>query len=147
LAWLSIGIAEAALGALIDHANGRVIPSTNQPLSHMQWVQFDVAEASVRLRAARLLAAQTMWLADTRSPDVLDAAIAAKLLANEVAKDIADLGVRIGGASGYLRTSPIQRHFRDAQAGGLMAYSVELCRDYIGKAVLGVKPPSEGGFG
>jgi alkylation response protein AidB-like acyl-CoA dehydrogenase len=45
--------------------------------------------------------------------------------------------VRVGGASGYLTTSPIQRHFRDAQAGGLMAYSVELCRDWIGKAVLG----------
>jgi alkylation response protein AidB-like acyl-CoA dehydrogenase len=88
-----------------------------------------------------------MWLADTRSPAVLDAAIGAKLLANQVATDIAALGVRVGGASGYLRSSPIQRHFRDAQAGALMAYSVELCRDYLGKAVLGVRPPSDGGFG
>ena len=63
---------------------------------------------------------------------------AAKLRANQVAQHIAQLGVRVGGASGYLRTSPIQRHFRDAQAGALMAYSVELCRDAVGKGVLAV---------
>jgi alkylation response protein AidB-like acyl-CoA dehydrogenase len=79
-----------------------------------------------------------MWLADQRSPDTLAAAIEAKLYANQVAPKIAELGVRVGGASGYLRQSPIQRHFRDAQAGGLMAYSVELCRDTVGKAVLQV---------
>jgi alkylation response protein AidB-like acyl-CoA dehydrogenase len=50
---------------------------------------------------------------------------------------VADLALRIGGGSGFLRTSPIQRHFRDAQAGALMAYSVEVCRDSVGKRVLG----------
>lgn len=48
-----------------------------------------------------------------------------------------ELGVRVGGGSGFLRTSPIQRHFRDAQAGALMAYSVEVCRDTVGGRVLG----------
>ncbi len=142
LAWLSIGVAEAALDALIAHARGRIIPSTDQPLSHMQWVQFDVAEATVALDGAKLLAGRAMWLADHASPDTLPAALAAKLAANQVAKVIAQLGVEIGGASGFLRSSPIQRHFRDAQAGALMAYSVELCRDTIGKAVLGVGPDS-----
>ncbi len=147
LAWMSIGVAEAALAALIEHATNRVIPTTGQPPSHLQWVQFAVADAHVQLEAARLMAGKTMWLADARSPGTLDAALAAKLYANDVARSIADLGVRIGGASGYLKTSPIQRHFRDAQAGALMAYSTELCRDYLGKAVLQVAPPSEGGFG
>jgi alkylation response protein AidB-like acyl-CoA dehydrogenase len=46
--------------------------------------------------------------------------------------------VRIGGANGYLKASPIQRHFRDAQAGQLMAYSTEVLATEIGRAVLGV---------
>jgi alkylation response protein AidB-like acyl-CoA dehydrogenase len=61
-----------------------------------------------------------------------------------VSKDkqhIADFAVRVGGGSGYLRTSPIQRHFRDAQAGALMAFSVELCRDFIGKRLLSDRQP------
>jgi alkylation response protein AidB-like acyl-CoA dehydrogenase len=148
LSWLSIGVAEAALDALVDHARGREIPTTGKPLSHMQWVQFDVADAATALDGAKLLAGRSMHLADNASPDTLPAAIAAKLRANTVAQEIAQLGVRVGGASGFLRSSPIQRHFRDAQAGALMAYSVELCRDSIGKAVLGVEPEREaGGFG
>lgn len=148
LAWLSIGVAEAALAALVDHARSRVIPTTGAPLSHMQWVQFDTADAAVALDQARLLAARTMWLADVGAPEVLASAISSKLSANEVARTVAALGVRVGGASGYLATSPIQRHFRDAQAGGLMAYSVELCRDWIGRAVLGVDDTGgDGAFG
>jgi alkylation response protein AidB-like acyl-CoA dehydrogenase len=138
LAFLSIGVAEAAFDALAGHARGRVIPSTGAPLSHMQWVQFDAAEMHVRLQAAALLAERSLWLADMGSPQTHDAAVEAKLFANQVANQVAELGVRVGGASGYLRTSPIQRHFRDAQAGALMAYSVEVCRDFVGKRVLGV---------
>ena len=148
LPWLSIGVAEAALDALCVHASSRVIPTTDKPLSHMQWVQFEVAEAAVALNAAKLHAGRAMWLADRGHADTLSAAIEAKLYANQVAQDIAQLGVKVGGASGYLRSSPIQRYFRDAQAGALMAYSVELCRDTIGKAVLGVISEQEpGGFG
>jgi alkylation response protein AidB-like acyl-CoA dehydrogenase len=137
LAFLSIGVAEAAFDALAGHARSRIIPSTGAPLSHMQWVRFDAAEAHVRLQAAALLAERSLWLADQRSPETRDAAVEAKLYANQVAQEIAALGVRVGGASGYLRSSPIGRHFRDAQAGALMAYSVEVCRDIVGKRVLG----------
>lgn len=144
--WLSIGVAEAALDAIVAHARGRAMPSTGQSLAHMQWVQFEVAEAAVALDAAKLLAARAMWLAGQGSPETLPAAIAAKLSANQVAQHIGQLGVKVGGASGYLRTSPIQRHFRDAQAGALMAYSVEVCRDTIGKARLGIAEAG-GGFG
>jgi alkylation response protein AidB-like acyl-CoA dehydrogenase len=140
LPFLSIGVAQAALRALREHARGRVIPTTGKPLADMQWVQFAAATEHVRLKAATLLAAQTAWLADQRSPLHIPGSLEAKLLANEVAKDIAALGVKVGGGSGYLKSSPIQRHFRDAQAGALMAYSTEVCQAEIGKIVMGADP-------
>lgn len=136
LPFLSIGVAEAALAALTEHARGRMIPSAGTPLSELPWVRFAVADAHVELRAARLLAQEAMWLADHGSPQAMFVCLEAKLKANETANQVAALGVRVGGASGYLRTSPIQRHFRDAQAGALMAYSTEVCRDAIGNGVL-----------
>jgi alkylation response protein AidB-like acyl-CoA dehydrogenase len=136
LSFLSLGIADAALAALRDHARSRVLPTTGQPLSAMQWVKFDVADVHVRLEAARTYAQMSAWHADQASPEFLPLVMRAKLLANEIARDVAQVGIRVGGASGYLRTSPIQRHFRDAQAGGLMAYSAEVCKDVIGAAVL-----------
>jgi GntR family transcriptional regulator len=78
---------------------------------------------------------------------VLLGTVAAACGSDNSSSSSADLGVRIGSASGYLKTSPIQRHFRDAQAGALMAYSTELCRDFLGKSVLAVAPPTHGGVG
>lgn len=137
LSWLSVGVADAALEALVEHARSRTIPTTGKPLAEFQWVTFDTADAQVELRAARLLAERSMWLADQADATWVDAAFEAKLYANQVAKRVAELGVRVGGGTGFLRTSPIQRHFRDAQAGALMAYSVEVCKDTVGKRVLG----------
>jgi alkylation response protein AidB-like acyl-CoA dehydrogenase len=136
LPFVSIGIATSALDAFATQARGRVIPSTGEPLSKMQWLKFDTAREYTQLRAARLLAEQAAWLADSAHSDAMLVAVEAKLLSNEVAKTVAALGVKVGGGSGYLRTSPIQRHFRDAQAGALMAYSVEVCQDTIGGWVL-----------
>ena len=144
LPWLSLGLAEAALRDLREHARGRVMPTTGQPLAHMQWVQFAVADAWVRLRGARLLADQACWYADHVPEAFGPASFEAKLAANEVARQVADVALRAGGGSGYLKTSPIERHFRNAQAGALMAYSAEVCRDVIGKAVLGVEEQTPG---
>lgn len=141
LPFISIGIAESAVDAFSKHANSRVIPSTGEPLSHMQWLKFDTAKVYVELRAARLLAEQSTWLADQKNPEAMLVAVESKLLANEVAKSAAALGVKVGGGSGYLRSSPIQRHFRDAQAGALMAYSVEVCSDVIGGWVFEAATP------
>jgi alkylation response protein AidB-like acyl-CoA dehydrogenase len=146
LSFLSLGIADAALAALTAHARSRTIPTTGQPLARMQWLTFEVADAHLRLESAALYAQHTAWLADQNAPEFDAAALRAKPLANEVARDIAQLGVRVGGGSGYLHSSPLQRHFRDAQAPALMAYSVEVCKDRIGNEVL-LDPSGEDGRG
>ncbi|MBE1576153.1 acyl-CoA dehydrogenase family protein [Amycolatopsis roodepoortensis] len=136
LAFLSLGIADAAEEALVSHARGRVIPATGQPLAEMQWLQFEAADVHARLEAARVYSRNMAWLADRNSPEFMPATMTAKVLANDIARDVAQLALKTGGGSGFLRTSPIQRLFRDAQAGGLMAYSAEVCKDRIGKTVL-----------
>ncbi|MET8776693.1 acyl-CoA dehydrogenase family protein [Nocardia sp. NPDC050713] len=133
---LSLGIADAALDALVEHAASRVI--LGAPLSHQQWVQHEVADAQTRLAAAHALYERALWQADNGIPAFLPTLGRAKYLANKVAVDVAQLGVRVGGASGYLKRSPIQRHLRDAEAGQLMAYSTEVLAGVIGKEVLGV---------
>ena len=132
LPFLSLGIARAAVDAAAAHARGRFLPGVGDVLANLQWVRFEMAGLHVALRGAFLLAEQAVWLADAGDGQAAPAAVEAKLAANEVAKQAAALGVKIGGATGYLATSPIQRHFRDAQAGALMAHSVEVCSDLVG---------------
>lgn len=137
VAALSLGVADGALAALREHARARQVVPGGGTLAEQQWVRFGVGELESRLQAAAMFAQHMCWLADENSPEFLPATMRAKLLANDVAREIADLGVRVGGGSGYLKTSPIERWFRDAQAGWLMAYSAEVCKDVIGSQVLG----------
>nr|WP_233621433.1 acyl-CoA dehydrogenase family protein [Amycolatopsis sp. WAC 04182] len=117
-------MADAAEEALVSHARSRVIPAAGQPLAEMHWLQFEVADVHARLEAARVYSRNMAWLADRNSPEFLSA------------REVAQLALKAGGGSGFLRTSPIQRLFRDAQTGGLMAYSAEVRKDRIGKTVL-----------
>ncbi|WP_233608226.1 acyl-CoA dehydrogenase family protein [Nocardia stercoris] len=134
---ISLGIADAALAALIAHAQSRII--LDRPLSHQQWVQHEVADVQAKLAAAHALYEQALWQADHGIPLFFPTLDRAKYLANKVAVEVAQLGVRIGGASGYLKRSPIQRHLRDAEAGQLMAYSTEVLASSMGAEVLGVE--------
>lgn len=133
---ISLGVADAALGALIDHAQNRQV--LGRPLSYQQWVQHEVTEVQVRLQAAHALFCEALGQADLHDPGFFPNLSRAKYLANKVAVEVAQLGMRIGGGTGYLKKSPIQRHLRDAQAGQLMAYSTEVLAGEIGKQVLGV---------
>ncbi|MDX2377026.1 acyl-CoA dehydrogenase [Microbacterium sp. LRZ72] len=133
---LSIGIAESALDALRDYAVGRTSPGSAGTLAQAPWVRSETGPVWAEVRAARLMAEQVAWLADQRSGEAMPAATETKLLANEVAKKAAALAVKVGGGSGYLVSSPIQRIFRDAQAGAIMAYSVPFTAELVGGWVL-----------
>ncbi len=132
---LSIGIAESAIDALTASASVAKGPAAER-LADASWVKSETAMVWAELRAARLLAEQTAWLADRRDPQAMAAATEAKMLANEVAKKAAALALKVGGGSAYLARSPIQRIFRDAQAGALMAYSVPFSQEIVGGWVL-----------
>jgi alkylation response protein AidB-like acyl-CoA dehydrogenase len=133
-AFLSIGIAESALDALTATATRS---RGGASLADAAWVKQETGTVWVEVTAAALLAERTAWLADQGSPETMPAATETKLLANEVAKKAAALAVRVGGGGGYLVASPIQRIFRDAQAGALMAYSVPFSSELVGGWVLG----------
>lgn len=133
---ISLGIADATLAALKRHAATRIIQG--KPLSHQQWLQHDVASIHASIEATRALIRQVLRIVDQGGSN--DGFRTAKFLANRVAVEVSQLAVRVGGASGFLRSSPIQRHLRDAQAGQLMAYSTEVLAGLIGRATLGVDP-------
>ena len=129
-AFLSIGIAESALGAYT--AVARKSKGGAPALADTQWVRMETGMLWTELQAARLLAERGAWLADQRSPEAMVAATESKMLANEIAKKVAAETLRVGGGGSYLTSSPLQRIFRDAQAGAVMSYSVPLSQEIVG---------------
>ncbi|MFC5404799.1 acyl-CoA dehydrogenase family protein [Cohnella soli] len=139
LPWLSLGIAQSAYDALKDLVQRKKLGATGKPLSHAQWIQFETAAVHARLTAAKLLAEHLLGLADQGSVETNVVGMEAKILANQIAKDIAELGVRVGGGLAYTKALPFERHLRDSHAGGLMAYSSELCHIFVGQYELNVR--------
>ncbi|WP_164018966.1 acyl-CoA dehydrogenase family protein [Pyxidicoccus trucidator] len=144
LPWISVGLAEAALGFAISYAKERRLPPENRPLAELQWVQFSVADMSIRLEAARALAMRAATATDQRAPDFPLLQMQAKVVANEAAVSIATAALEVSGGSGYLRSRPIERYVRDAMSGPLMAWSPAVVKDFLGKALLGLQQPPPG---
>jgi len=62
----------------------------------------------------------------------------AKAAASETAIAVTSLAMRTGGGAALSRQTGIERLFRDAQAGAVMAPTTDVLRDFIGKAILGL---------
>ncbi|MFP2927737.1 acyl-CoA dehydrogenase family protein [Pyxidicoccus sp. 3LG] len=144
LPWISVGIAEAAMAFAIQYAKERRLPPENRPLAELQWIQFSVADMSIRLEAARSLAMRSATATDARAPDFPILQMQAKVVANEAAVSISTAALELAGGSGYLRSRPVERYVRDAMSGPLMAWSGAVVRDFLGKALLGLQGPPPG---
>lgn len=116
VAAVGLGIARAALDALVALATTKKLPGGKKTLAHRELVQLEVARAEARLRAARGLLFDA--LADaTRAPDALAMRARLRLAACHAASEAAAVtasAYELGGGTAIYRTSPLQRQFRDA---------------------------------
>ncbi|MCA9709699.1 MAG: acyl-CoA dehydrogenase, partial [Myxococcales bacterium] len=140
LAWISIGIAEAAMRFAVEYAQERVLPPDGVALADLQWVQFSVADMSMQLGASRAFAEHMTALTDRGDPSMVALQMEAKTVANEAAISIARAALEIAGGSGYFRGRPIELYLRNAMSGPLMALSGAAVRSFMGKVLLGRGP-------
>ena len=121
VAAVSLGIARAAIDALVELAGAKQAPGARKTLAHRELVQLQVARAEGLLHAARsgLFAAVSAAAEDvartgaaslhTRALVRVAACHAATACASAV-----DLAYEAGGGSSIYSKSPLQRCFRDA---------------------------------
>jgi alkylation response protein AidB-like acyl-CoA dehydrogenase len=62
-----------------------------------------------------------------------------KAAAGEIAISVTSAAMRAAGGAAFSRHTSIERLFRDAHAGAVMAPTGDALRDFIGKAVLGME--------
>jgi alkylation response protein AidB-like acyl-CoA dehydrogenase len=62
-----------------------------------------------------------------------------KAAAGETAISVTSAAMRAAGGAAFSRHTSIERLFRDAHAGAVMAPTADVLRDFIGKAVLGME--------
>jgi len=69
--------------------------------------------------------------------DAMLRVLSCKAAAGESAIEVVDTAMRVCGGAAFRKDLPVERHFRDAHAAGVMGPTTDVLYDFIGKAVCG----------
>ena len=75
-------------------------------------------------------------LIEAPGPATLLALLECKAAAGEAALQVSDQAMRACGGAAFGRRLSVERHFRDARAGAVMAPTADLLYDFVARAVL-----------
>lgn len=133
----SLGIAGAALRAATDHAAGARLVHLGSALADVPVVRDRLARAQIRHLEGRALLHDVARQVAAACADAQLGVLAVKASAAEVAVEVADLCLRVGGGAAYSKHGPLERHARDARAASVMAPTTDLLHDFLGRALTG----------
>lgn len=135
LAHESVGIGRVAVDRAVNYANQRIV--FDRPIGANQGIAFPLAEATMRLDAADLVARKAAWLYDRGRPCAREANTA-KYLAADAAFFAADRAVQTHGGFGYAVEYHVERYFREARLMRIAPVSQEMVLNYVSEHVLGL---------
>jgi alkylation response protein AidB-like acyl-CoA dehydrogenase len=133
----SVGIAGAALDAAVAHAGGARLEHLGTSLADIPGVRARLAEARVRHAQGRAYLYVVAEAIERGAADAQLGVLALKAATAEMAVEVTDLCLRVGGGVAYAKHGPLERHFRDARAASVMAPTTEVLHDLLGKALCG----------
>jgi alkylation response protein AidB-like acyl-CoA dehydrogenase len=119
------------------HASRARLDHEGATLAQIPAVRARLAYASIRLRESRALLREVASAVASDDPSALQGVLAVKASAAEMAIEVTDLAMRVGGGAAYSKHGPLERHLRDARAAAVMAPTTELLHDFLGKAITG----------
>ncbi|MEU5698579.1 acyl-CoA dehydrogenase family protein [Streptomyces aurantiacus] len=112
VAGISVGVARGALEQALQWCGTRV--QGGLPLREHQFTAAKLAEMSAKVDAARLLYLKAAHKVDNELPAPQYEPAAAKLFADRVAIDVADMAMSLTGARGYVKSFGMEKRLRDA---------------------------------
>jgi alkylation response protein AidB-like acyl-CoA dehydrogenase len=130
------GIAEAALNATTTHLKGRVHKHTGDALVMLPVLRGKVASMKIAVDASVALQSAAAEALDRGDTGALIMLLEAKQLACRTAVEVSTLAMECCGGIAFSGVLSVDRHFRDAQAGVVMAPSNDILLDLVGRAAL-----------
>ena len=129
----AVGIGQACLDAAVKYSKER--KAFDQPLAHLQAIQFKIADMATDIEAARLLTLRAAATKDSGERFTQHAAMA-KLFASKIAVKCALEAIQIHGGYGYIREYNVERYLRDAKITEIYEGTSEIQRIVIARSLL-----------
>jgi acyl-CoA dehydrogenase len=133
IAALCVGMAQRVLDESVAYA--ATAKQGGAPIGRFQLVQAMLADMHTELLAARSIVVDVAARYDS-GEDTSVGPSAAKLFCSEMVGRATDRAVQVHGGLGYLRTTPVERFYRDARLYRLYEGTSEVQKVIIGNALL-----------
>jgi alkylation response protein AidB-like acyl-CoA dehydrogenase len=145
LPWFAIGTAamahgvcRAAIAATTAHLGAAGFEFNNSKLRDLPNLRSRLAQMMVRTEQSRALLGYTLGLMEKPTDATPLYVLQSRLAAIQAAVDVTDLAMKTCGGAAFSSHLGIERNFRDARAGWVMAPTVDHLEDLIGKALTGL---------
>ncbi len=136
---VAVGTAEAAFVATAAHLGAARLEHMGVTLAEaLPNLRASVATMRTEIDRSRAQLAFTAGAMEKPGPHTMPAVLSAKLQAGDMALTVTDLAMRTCGGAAFSKQLSVERHFRDARAGSVMAPTSDALKDFLGKAVLGL---------
>ena len=134
---VSLGLSRAAVDAAIAHTSGARLEHLGESLAQLPTIRAQLARMA--LDVAMLTSYVHTAASSVAAPD--DATtlhvLGVKAVANETALRVTDAAMRVCGGAAFSEHLTVERNFRDARAGVVMAPTADVLYDFYGKAITG----------
>ncbi|MBS2211823.1 acyl-CoA dehydrogenase family protein [Carboxylicivirga mesophila] len=130
IAAMGLGLAQGAYEMALEYAQKR--EQFGQTIASNQVIAFKLADMALKLELARNTLYNACALKDAGQPFGKEAAMA-KLYCSDIAKEIADEAVQIFSGQGLLKSSAIERFYRDQRILQIGEGTSEILRIVISK--------------
>jgi alkylation response protein AidB-like acyl-CoA dehydrogenase len=135
---VSLGLAAAAYAATIAHTSSARLEHLGEPLSALPTIRAQIARMGTTLAAQHAYLRSAAASVSAPDDDTVTHVLGVKAAANDAALAITESAMRVCGGAAFSKHLPIERAFRDARAGAVMAPTADVLYDFYGKAVTGL---------
>ena len=134
---VSLGLSDAAVKAAVRHCTGARLEHLDQSLSALPTIRAQLAKMSIELATTSAYLSQTAGRLVEPQDDTMLHVLGVKAAANDAALRITDSAMRVCGGAAFSKHLSIERNFRDARAGHVMAPTADVLYDFYGRVITG----------
>ena len=133
---VSLGIAESAQSAAVEHVTGARLEHVGQTLADLPTVRARIGRAQTQIDTVGGFLSDVARRVAEADPQV--PILSAKASANEMALFVTSEAMQACGGAAMSKSLPIERSFRDARAGSVMAPTTDVLYELTGRALAGM---------
>lgn len=135
---VSLGLAASATTAATKHVSTARLEHLGESLAELPTIRAQIARMGITLATQKAYLAEVATNMSTPDDGTLTHVLGVKASANDAALTITESAMRVCGGAAFSKHMPIERAFRDARAGAVMAPTADALYDFYGRAVTGL---------